>query len=288
METFRAVEKTSLSSVHDWSMRVATLNIASGRDAAGSSTDAAGLAAAVTGLDAEVVAVQEVDTDQPRSHRIDQPAVLAAALGAADWRSAPTVVGTPGPVQPWRSIDPVALRGPGDDGWGPRYGIALFSRVPVRRWSALGLTSGRGTLPPRAPDRRTGRRALGWFADEPRVAIAAELGDLTVVGTHLSVVPCTAARQLRRVRAWAVRLRWPVVVAGDLNLIGPLPAVVTDGTRLVTGPTFPAHAPRVQIDHVLALDGLTGSDPEVRRLPVGDHRCASVTVRPRGAVRPGG
>jgi hypothetical protein len=79
-----------------------------------------------------------------------------------------------------------------------------------------------------------------------------------------------------------------VVVAGDLNLIGPLPAVITGGTRLVTGLTYPAHVPRMQIDHVLSLDGVTGTDPNVRRLPIGDHRCASVTVHPRPAILSGG
>jgi endonuclease/exonuclease/phosphatase family metal-dependent hydrolase len=263
-------------------MRVATLNIASGRGAGGALTDAAGLTAAVAGLDAEVVAVQEVDTGQPRSHRIDQPAVLAAALGAADWRSAPTVAGMP---RVWQPIVPVGLRGPGDDGRGPRYGIALFSRVPVRRWKVLGL---RSAWRKPAPDRRTGRWAMWWFLEEPRAAIAAELDGLTVVGTHLSAVPYTAAWQLRQVRAWAMRLTGPVVVAGDLNLIGPLPAVITGGTRLVTGLTYPAHAPRMQIDHVLSLDGLTGTDPNVRRLPIGDHCCASVTVHPRPAILPRG
>jgi endonuclease/exonuclease/phosphatase family metal-dependent hydrolase len=266
-------------------VRVATLNLASGRRAAtGPALGPAALAAAVAVLDADVVSVQEVDTGQPRSHGADQPAVLAAALGAADWRSAPTVVGTPGPAADWTAVDPVRLRAPADapDGPEPRFGIALFSRVPVRRWHVLGMAAGRARLPVPMPDPRTGAPALWWLPDEPRAAVAAELPGLTVVGTHLSFAPHTAARQLRQLQAWARSvLPGPVLVAGDLNLAGPLPAVLTGGARLVRGTTYPAHEPWVQLDHLLALGGLTAAAPEVRRLAVGDHRAVIATVRPQ-------
>lgn len=256
-------------------MRVATLNLASGRDASGTTVPGHRLAAAVGDLDGDVVAVQEVDSGQPRSGCSDQPAVLAGALGATDWRFAATVDGTPG--RTWRAVDPIALRAPGQAAPSrPRYGVALFSRVPVRRWHVLGLRAGRARLPVPVG----GSRPPVWVPDEPRAAVAAELDGLTVVGTHLSFAPHTAARQLRRVRAWALTLPGPVLLAGDLNLVGPLPGLVTRGTRLVRAPTFPAHAPRVQLDHLLSLRGLTGGDPEVRRLAVGDHLCVSATVAP--------
>ncbi|MEI4272856.1 endonuclease/exonuclease/phosphatase family protein [Klenkia sp. LSe6-5] len=258
-------------------MRVGSVNIASGRGAGGRSVDGAALGAALAGLDVDVLALQEVDIDQPRSHGVHQPAVVADALGALDWRFAPTLAGTPDPFASWSRVDPVL-----DQGMlgGPHYGIALVSRVPVHRWHVLHLEPGLLKLPLVAPDPRTGGRRLWWFPDEPRAAVAAELDGLTVVATHLSFAAPTAARQLRRVHRWVADLPGPVVVTGDLNLGGSLSALVTGGRRLVAGRTWPAPDPKVQFDHVLALHGSRGRDPEVRQLDVGDHRLVAVTVDP--------
>ncbi|MBV9923030.1 MAG: endonuclease/exonuclease/phosphatase family protein [Pseudonocardia sp.] len=271
-------------------MRVATVNLASGRDVTGASLHAGELAAAVAELDADVVAVQEVDVGQPRSHRVDQPAVLAAALGATDWRYAATILGTPAPdpVRSWKPIEPLVLRSPTSPARGPCYGVALFSRIPVRRWQVLGLAAGRARLPLRAPDPAGGRRRTWWFPDEPRAAIAAELDGLTVIGTHLSFAPHTATRQLRRLQVWSSHFAGPVLVAGDLNLPGPLPAVITGGQRVFCGPTFPAPEPKLQLDHLLSLNGLTGHDHDARWLAVGDHRAISATVARSPGSRPTG
>ncbi|PRY36618.1 endonuclease/exonuclease/phosphatase family metal-dependent hydrolase [Geodermatophilus tzadiensis] len=262
-------------------LRVGTLNLASGRGHDGRVLTSPALAAAVADLDVDVLAVQEVDTCQPRSGGTDQAAVLAGALGAADWRAAATLDGTPSPFRrTWTAAEP-ALRGPRTAGTAPAYGIALVSRLPVRRWEVLGLGAGRARLPLRAPDPTTGRPRLWWIPDEPRVAVAACLDGLTVVGTHLSFAPPTSVGQLRRLRRWAASLPGPVVLAGDLNLPGGLPARLAGATRLVSEPSFPAAAPRTQLDHLLALgDGLAGSDPAAHHLRVGDHRALTVTVRP--------
>jgi endonuclease/exonuclease/phosphatase family metal-dependent hydrolase len=262
-------------------IRVGTFNLASGRDAAGSSVDAAGLRAALAAVDADVLAVQEVDACQPRSHLVDQAAEVAAALGARDWRYAAAVAGTPSPFRSWTPVDPPVLRGPGESVATPHYGIALVSRLPVRRWSVLPLGAGRARLPLQATDPRTGAPRWWWFPDEPRVAIAAELDGCTVVATHLSFAPHTALRQLVRLRRWAATLPGPVLVAGDLNLIGPVPARVFGGRRLVSGPSYPATGPRVQFDHVLGPAGLDPRRPQVRRLGIGDHRLVCVSIHLR-------
>ena len=101
-----------------------------------------------------------------------------------------------------------------------------------------------------------------------------ELGPLTVIGTHLSFLPGRTVRQLRALRRWAASLPAPRVLLGDLNLPGQLPTTVTGWRRLADVRTFPAHAPRVQLDHALA-DGLG------RR----DHGPHAVTVAGRG-LRP--
>ena len=261
-------------------MRVGTLNLASGRDGGGRSVDAATLRAALAGVDADVLAVQEVDVGQPRSHGVDQPAEVAAALGAADWRFAAAVAGTPTPFRSsWTPLDPPALRGPADPAVGPQYGIALVSRLPVHRWHVHALGAGRARLPLQAPDPRTGRTRWWWFPDEPRLAIAAEVDGCTVVATHLSFAPHTALRQLLRLRRWAATLPGPVLLAGDLNLVGPVPARVFGAQRLVAEPSYPAGAPRVQFDHVLGPAGLDPRQPRVQQLALGDHRLVTVTVR---------
>lgn len=256
-----------------------TLNLASGRNGRGHPVDSAALASAVAELTVDVLAVQEVDAGQPRSGTVDQAAVLGAALGA-DWRMAAAVAGTPDPFRSWQPLEP-RLRGPGEASDGPTYGIALLSRRPVRRWHVLALGAGRAKLPLRAPDPRTGRPRLWWFPDEPRVAVAAEVDGLTVVSTHLSFAPQTSVRQLLRIRRWVATLPGPVVVAGDLNLPGAVPARVLGGRDLVRAATFPGADPRVQLDHLLAVGAAVRSDDGVAvQLAVGDHRALFATVHP--------
>jgi endonuclease/exonuclease/phosphatase family metal-dependent hydrolase len=231
----------------------------------------------VTGLDVDVLAVQEADAGQPRSHGVDQVAEVARALDA-DWRMVATVAGTPDPFRGWRPLEP-ALRGPGDAATGPVYGLGLVSRRPVRRWHVLGLGTGRARLPLRAPDPRTGRIRTWWFPDEPRAAVAAELEGATVISTHLSFAPQTSLRQLLRLRRWAAALPGPVVVAGDLNLPGGVPARVLRGRDLLRTPTFPGHAPRVQLDHLVALGDPRSDGAAAVRLDVGDHLALLATLR---------
>jgi endonuclease/exonuclease/phosphatase family metal-dependent hydrolase len=266
---------------HGAALRVGTLNLASGRGPDGRVLAPPALAAAVAGFDVDVLAVQEVDAGQARSGGTDQAAVLAGALGSADWRHAATLDGTPSPFRgTWTAAAP-ALRGPDGAVPGPAYGVALLSCRPVRAWSVLGLGSGRARLPLRAPDPATGRSRLWWVPDEPRVAVAACLDGLTLVATHLSFSPPTAVRQLRRLRRWAASLPGPVVVAGDLNLPGSVPARLLGATSLVRAASFPAAEPRLQLDHLLALGPVAARDAGARALPVGDHRALTVTVTPR-------
>jgi endonuclease/exonuclease/phosphatase family metal-dependent hydrolase len=274
-------------------LRVVTLNLASGRGAGGAALAAPDLArslAALADLAPDVVCLQEVDRGQPRSGGVDQAALVAGVVGADHWRFAPALSGTPGPRRTW---EPVAgrLAGPenlqdGASGGGPLFGVALLSRVPVASWHVLALGAGRGRLPLRGVDPRTGRAAWWVFPDEPRVAVAAVLGDGSVVAcTHLSFAPVTALRQLRRLRRWlaqapgadgAVRL-----LAGDLNLPGGLPARVAGGQGLVRGATYPAAAPRLQLDHVLSLGAPVSAGGAVVAVAGGDHRAVVADVTPR-------
>lgn len=278
-------------------LRVAALNLASGR---GSGPLREGLAP-LDGCD--VLALSEVDHAQPRSGGLDQAAEAAAALGLAHWRMAPTLAGTPGLRRDWAPLAGT-LRGPsGDDDEGdedddergragerrPTYGVALLVRQPVVAWHALDLGTGRGRLPLVVPDPVSGRTGVLLFPDEPRAAVAAVLGDGTVVAaTHLSFAPPTALRQLRRLAGWLRGLApagpggptRPVLLAGDLNLPAPLVRLAAGAPTLVRTPTFPAAAPRVQLDHVVSLGAPVTATGRAQPLAVGDHRALVVDVEP--------
>ncbi len=236
------------------------------------------LADTVAATGADVLALQEVDRFQPRSGGVDQAALAAEALGARH-RYLGLVHGTPG-EDGWSAAPhdhrPNGHDEPADGAQDPTYGVALVVTRPVRAWHVLRLDPARGRYPIPVPSRPP--RVL-WIPDEPRAAVAAVLEDpvMTVVCTHLSFVPGTNVRQLRRLRRWLDGLPLPHVVLGDLNLPGGLPARLTGWTPLVTGPTFPSPGPRVQLDHVLAagLPAGTRVRGRIERLAVSDH-CAAV------------
>jgi endonuclease/exonuclease/phosphatase family metal-dependent hydrolase len=229
-------------------LRVGTWNVASGRlpDGRPGSTDQ--LADAVRSLDVDVLALQELDRNQPRSGGVDQLAVAAAAFDAAGSVFVATLAGSPGPGRAWRAVtDDV-----GPDG--PTYGIGLVSRLPVLAWRVRRFGASRAVLPMPLPG-PGGRPRLLFVPDEPRAAVAAVVdapgGPMTVVSTHLSFAPAVSVRQLRALRRWVRTFPSPVVVAGDLNLPGPLPRWLTGWTSLADGPTYPAADPRVQLDHLM-------------------------------------
>ena len=226
-------------------MRVATFNILHGRSLTEDRVSLEGLARAVRGLNPDVLALQEVDRNQPRSHGADLTAVAAEAIGAVDHRFVAALCGTP---TTW-----VAATGaePSDTA---AYGIALLSRHPVAAWQVVRLPG----LPGRVPVREAGHRLPRLVRDEPRVAVAAEIetpeGPLTVVNTHLSFLGWSNRRQLRDLVRSLAPARRPLVLMGDLNMGPARAASLTGLSALAAHPTFPAGAPREQLDHVL-VDG---------------------------------
>ncbi len=77
-------------------MRLATFNILHGRSVHDGDVDLGRLAAAVAELDADILALQEVDLDQPRSGKADLTAVAADAMNAVHHRFVAAISGTPG------------------------------------------------------------------------------------------------------------------------------------------------------------------------------------------------
>jgi endonuclease/exonuclease/phosphatase family metal-dependent hydrolase len=255
-------------------VRVATFNLLHGRNPADGRVDPDRVADAVAATDADVLGLQEVDRCQPRSGRLDLARLAAGALSAPWWRFTPTILGTPGESwQPWPADPPADP--PADV---PAYGIALVSRLPVRRWQVTRLPAVPVRSPVWVPGPGGGPVLL---RDEPRVLLAAVLdgpaGPLTVATTHLSFVPGCNAWQLRTVLAALRRLPAPRLLLGDLNLPGAVLPVLTRWRRLGRRPTYPAARPRLQLDHILAdRDAAARLGPvraaETPAAAVSDHR----------------
>jgi endonuclease/exonuclease/phosphatase family metal-dependent hydrolase len=246
-------------------VRLATFNILSGRRAEDGLPDLAAFADAVAELDADVLALQEVDRNQPRSLGADLTAVAADAMGAVSHRFVPALTGTPGG---WVGATP------DDPPDAPAYGVALLSRAPVVRWRALRLPAFRGPAPMWWP----GARRPSLATDEPRVAVAAQLGALTVVNTHLSFLPWWNGQQLDVLARGLAALPRPLVLMGDLNM-GPRRARRATGlTSLAEHPTFPWDDPRRQIDHVLADGELRATSSAAYRMAMSDHRALVVDL----------
>lgn len=250
-------------------MRVATFNILHGRSLCDGEVQVERFADAIRALDADVLGLQEVDLDQPRSAGADLTAVAAEAMGATDHRFVAALSGLPGGT--WTAA--AGAEQPGE----PSYGVAVLSRYPVRSWQIVRLP----ILPVRVPLVTLDRKAI-LVREEPRVAVAAviatPLGDITFAVTHLTFLPGWNALQLRRImRATSGASR--LVLMGDLNM-GPGPARrITGLTPLARAATFPLNRPLRQLDHILAR-GDVGSprDASVRTLPVSDHRALSVVL----------
>lgn len=167
--------------------------------------------------------------------------------------------------------------------------MALLSRLPVQQWSEIRLTPPPASVRGRAGANGSssggpgGRSRLLLLEDEPRVALIAVLEinsrPLTIVSTHLSFVPGWNVRQLRQLHRELSSCPRPLILAGDLNIPGRLPALITGWQPRARAHTYPSPRPRSQLDHVLT-DGLNAGTPG-RAVPLGisDHQALVVDVR---------
>jgi endonuclease/exonuclease/phosphatase family metal-dependent hydrolase len=252
-------------------MRLVTFNILHGRSIRDGQVDIDRLAGAVRTLDPDILALQEVDRNQPRSHLADLTAVAAEAMGAVAHRFAAVLSGTPSATWMAATEDDI----PGT----PAYGIALLSRYPAHSWQVTRLPR----IPFRVPLHLPEPRKVIVVDDEPRVVLIAHLdtpaGPLAVANTHLSFVPGWGHWQLVRVLRDLAPVNGPALLMGDLNLQNPLPALVTGYHSLARHLTFPAEVPNRQLDHILLrgrLSSVVASDAPL--LPLSDHRALSVDL----------
>ena len=252
-------------------MRMATFNILHGRSLHDGVVHPDRLAEAVKQLDADILAVQEVDLDQPRSGMADLTAVAAEAMGAVSHRFVAAISGTPGAT--WMAAT-------GDEQPGTAaYGIALLSRYPAESWQVVRLPR----IPMRFPMYLPGPNRVQVVDEEPRAAMIGRLdtplGPLTVANTHLSFVPGWNRMQLRRLVRDMRGFPAPRVLMGDLNMV---PATVARWCRLrplATALTFPADEPDRQLDHILTDDpGLRVEQCCAPTLSISDHRALVVDI----------
>ncbi|MET0474749.1 MAG: endonuclease/exonuclease/phosphatase family protein [Mycobacterium sp.] len=254
-------------------MRVVTFNILHGRTVGGI-VDPDRLRMGIQRLKPDILALQEVDLDQERSGKADLTAVAAEAMDAVAHRFVASISGTPGGT--W-----VAATGAEQPG-SAAYGIALLSRFPASSWQVLRLPH----IPARFPMYLSAPRRVITVHEEPRAAILASfdspLGPLTVANTHLSFVPGWNRRQLRRLVSELQNLQGPRLLVGDLNLTSAAAQRVSGLRTLAVAPTYPAHRPRRQLDHVLTDDPrLTARHWEAPELTISDHRPLVVDLERR-------
>jgi endonuclease/exonuclease/phosphatase family metal-dependent hydrolase len=217
---------------------------------------------AIAALATDVIAVQEIDFNLPRSGSVNQIAEVATAMGAQDWAFAPSIVGTPG--EKWRKLKDGELKvitNESDQLLSGSYGIGIASTVKVLKWHRLELGNSPIGMPlvvPTESETSSKPKIRGIYVhDEPRLAIAATLENgYTVVNTHLSFVPGVNLAQLKKLKRWALQIggesNTKVLLMGDLNLPKNLPISFSKWRSLITQNTYPSWGAKVQFDYILS------------------------------------
>jgi len=262
-----------------------------------------------------VIALQEVDFNQPRTNFLNQSKLIAHGLSGVNksqWFFVPTLVGTPG--QRWRKVKPVQYFTNSTKNLSElnnennlresAYGIAMITNVKVNAIhlkklgrSLLGLPllfPGSGSENERAgakksknqPTKSQNRPRLIYVKDEPRIAMALELANgLTVINTHLSFVPFVNLFQLAKISRWAKKLPGEKILVGDLNLPANLPSKLSSWISLVNQKTYPSWKPGIQFDYIMArksrfknVKTKSGQQLNLQQLQISDHIPISVEL----------
>jgi endonuclease/exonuclease/phosphatase family metal-dependent hydrolase len=219
-------------------LTVASFNMHGGVDAQGEPYD---VPTAIGALDAAVICLQEDRGPAGAAARAgpDPVAAVGRALGVSIHRAQ---LGTPESRSQADSAD--------------RLCISILTALPVLSYEVIALGSGPGDSLPRVAQVVLLQLPAGRL--------------LRLVNCHLTF---SVASPLQLRRLWRPLRSDPVptVIAGDLNM----PALVARRfgglTELVRGPTFPAHQPVLQLDHVLVSGGIQAGPGTVLPAAGSDH-----------------
>ena len=232
------------------SLRVATWNIKHGLGMDGQ-LDLERIASVIAAFDADIVALQEVDENARRSGGVDQATWLGDRLGMH------------------------AAFGSFMDYQGGRYGLAMLSRLPIESSQSWRLTDG----------------------NEPRVALAIEVtpssgNPITVVGVHFDWVADDGFRftQATETMDRLGKLDTSWIVLGDFNdtpesrTMQGFHALGQDARKPRDARmTFPADAPRIEIDFIVAGPAGRWEMDDVKVLKesiASDHRPVIAVLEP--------
>lgn len=217
---------------------LASLNLHGGRRPGGAPFD---VGKACRQLAADVITLQEVWRPDGGA---DPVGAAAAALGT-EAIHAPLLTGTT-----LRRVSVAADPARGT------LGLAVISTLPVAGYQVLSLG--------RAPGDRVPRSAQLVTIELPGG------GQLRIANVHLTHRFTSPVQLLRLVRQLA-GTRIPTVIVGDLNMPGPVSGLAAGYSPAVSGRTFPAHRPVLQLDHLLTGHGVTGSNGLVLGPAGSDH-----------------
>lgn len=192
----------------------------------------------------DIVALQELDVGRARSGRIDQAALIAAALGMrAQFHPALQVMEE-------------------------RYGDAILTALPCRTIKA-------GPLP--------GLPGTRYFEPRGAIWSAIDVGgvELDVINTHLGLLSRERRVQIDCLLGpgWIdhPRRKHPVVLIGDLNIrprsrnYRQLAAALRDAhreNRQRGQPTFPSRFPALRLDYAFVGPGISVRCAEIVRTPL--------------------
>jgi len=147
-----------------------------------------------------------------------------------------------------------------------RWGLVTLTSAPVLGFEVADLGRIPGDLAPRAAQLVT-------------LALPGR-GALRIVNTHLTyrlLSPVQLVRLVLRLAADDI----PTVIAGDLNMPLPVTGLAAGYAPAVSGRTYPAHRPLLQLDHILASRGVARCGGEVLPPAGSDH----LPVRARLGLR---
>jgi endonuclease/exonuclease/phosphatase family metal-dependent hydrolase len=138
-------------------------------------------------------------------------------------------------------------------------GISVLSRLPVCAVRDVELPHAQGDVVDQ-------RHSL-------LVTVSVDGDPVTIGGMHASHRLWGSLPQVKRVDEALAQLDHPSVIAGDLNMWGPVVGLVLPNrTRAVRGRTWPAGHPHSQIDHLWIDDGLRALGGGVAAATESDHR----------------